>query len=47
MFDAGIEDGVPWLAMELLPGGTLAGLVAPGGLDPERAVASQPAAETD
>jgi serine/threonine protein kinase len=39
VFDAGIEDGVPWLAMELLPGGTVAGLVTASGLAPDRAVA--------
>jgi serine/threonine-protein kinase len=35
----GIENGTPWMAMRLVPGGALSGLVKRGRLEPARAVA--------
>lgn len=39
IFSFGIEGGIPWMAMRLIPGGSLAGPMREGRIDPARAVA--------
>ena len=38
IYASGIDHGMPWLSMRLLPGGTLSSLLATGPLTPERSV---------
>ncbi len=38
VYDTGVDDGVPWMAMELISGPTLADAIGPGGIPVERAI---------
>ena len=39
MYASGIDEGIPWMAMRLVPGGTLSSLLKKGRLDARRAIA--------